>query len=128
MSATRPYVPGPGFTQTIEVSLEVPDSGAAAGDWVTMHAVRASGPWVLADSTTEDPPCERISPIVREDEAASKVEWIVEPSEGVSFNTPAPPLYERQVTFTRPGRYLVSATANGCGEPFVSNQVEVVVR
>lgn len=123
-----PYVPGPGFTQTLQVSLELPDSGAVrAGEWVTMHAVRAAGPWVLADSTTEDPPCERISPIAREDEAATKVEWLVAPREGVVFNTPAAPLFERQIRFTRPGRYAISATSGGCGEPFRSNTVEVVV-
>ena len=123
-----PYVPGEGFSQTIEVSLELPDSGAVrAGEWVTMHAARAAGPWVLADSTTEDPACERISPIAREDEAGHKVEWVVEPREGLAFNSPAPPLFERRIQFTRPGRYTIFATSSGCGEPIRSNTVEVVV-
>jgi hypothetical protein len=124
-----PYVPGEGFSQTIQVSVELPDSGAVrAGEWVTLHAVREAGPWVLADSTTEDPACERISPIAREDEAAHKVEWVVEPREGITFSTPAPPLFERQIQFSRPGRYTIAAASNGCGAPFTSNRIEVEVR
>lgn len=123
-----PYVPGPGFTQTIEVSAELPDSSAVAvGEWITIHASRQSGPWVLADSTTEDPPCERISPVTVEAEAASKVEWLVDPPGRVTFNTPAPPEYERLIQFAQPGRYRLTATANGCGAPFESNTIEIVV-
>lgn len=124
-----PYVPGPGFTQIIEVSADLPDSGdVAAGEWVSIRATRRSGPWVLADSTTEDPPCERISPITDESEAGSKVQWLVEPPGRASFNTPAPPDYVRQIQFAQPGRYRLSATSNGCGAPFESNSIEIVVR
>lgn len=124
-----PYVPGPGFTQTIEVSAELPDSSAVAvGEWITIHASRQSGPWVLADSTTEDPPCERISPTTFEEDAASKVTWVVEPQGSVAFNTPAPPDFGRKIRFTRPGRYRLTASSSGCGAPYESNTIEIVVR
>src|SRR5690606_5650974 len=124
------YVPGPGFEQVMEASLELPDSAAPvrAGEWITLHATRRSGPWVLRDSTmTEDPPCQQIAPVVDEDEVASKVRWRVEPEGVAAFNTPGPPDYDRQIRFDRPGRYRIRAVSEGCGAPFESNAIEVVV-
>ena len=125
-----PYVPGPGFTQILEISLELPDSAPVpVGEWVTMHATRESGPWVLQDSTmTDDPPCKEVAPVTEEYEAANKVSWTVEPSEDVEFRATNPPERLRQVRFNKPGRYRVRAESRGCGEPFQSNVVEVVVR
>ena len=122
-----PYVPGPGFTQLLEVSLELPDSGAVrVGEWVPMHATRESGPWVLRDSTmTGEPACEELSPITEEFEAAGKVEWRVEPEGQVTFS---PPGAGREIMFNQPGRYRVWAVSDGCGEPFLSNQLDVTVR
>jgi hypothetical protein len=124
-----PYVPGPGFTQLLEISLELPDSAPVkVGEWVTMHATRESGPWVLQDSTmTEEPRCEEISPIIEEWEAAGKVEWRVEPEGQVNYS-PLGAGGTRQIKFNQPGRYRVWATSEGCGEPFLSNQVDVTVR
>ena len=125
-----PYVPGPGFTQLLEVSLELPDSAPVkVGEWVTMHATRESGPWVLQDSTmTEEPRCEEISPIIEEWEAAGKVEWRVEPEGRVNYSVPGPPNFDRQIRFNQPGRYRVWAVSDGCGAEFESNRVEVTVR
>jgi hypothetical protein len=125
-----PYVPGPGFKQVMEVTLELPDSApVAVGSWITMHATRESGPWVLRDSTmTDDPPCEEISPIIQEYEAAGKVEWKVEPEGQVNFSVPGPPNWDRQIKFNQPGRYRVWAISDGCGAGFKSNEVSVVVR
>ena len=122
-----PYVPGPGFTQLLEVSLELPDSAPVrVGQWIPMHATRESGPWVLRDSTmTGEPACEEISPIIEEFEAAGKVEWRVEPEGQVNFSAPGA---GRQIKFNQPGRYRVWAVANGCGAPFQSNQVDVTVQ
>lgn len=124
------YVPAPDFTETMQVWLEVPDSApAAVGQWITMHAARQSGPWQLRDSTiTKEPACEKISPVTREFEVASKVEWRVEPAGQVAYNVPGPPDFERQIRFTRPGRFRVWAVSQGCGRSFESNRVEVVVR
>ena len=125
-----PYVPGPGFTQELQVTLELPDSAPVpVGTWVTMHATRKSGPWVLRDSTmTEEPPCEQISPIIEEFEAAGKVEWRVEPEGQVNYSVPGPPNWDRQIKFNQPGRYRVWAVSDGCGAPFLSNQVDVTVQ
>jgi hypothetical protein len=125
-----PYVPGPGFEETVEIWLETPDSGAAAvGDPITLHASRQSGPWQLKDSTvTGTPACERLSPITREFEVASKVEWRIEPEGAVTWNAPGPPDYDRQIRFTRPGRYRVVAVSRGCAGSITSKPVEVVVR
>jgi len=127
----RTYVPAPDFKQEMQVWLEVPtdSSPVAIGQWITMHAARQSGPWQLRDSTvTGRPPCEKIAPATREFEVASKVEWRVEPAGKVSYNVPGPPNFERQIRFTQPGRYRVWAVSQGCGRPFESNRVEVVVR
>ena len=125
-----PYVPGPGFAQRMEVTLELPDSApVAVGAWVTMHATRESGPWVLRDSTmTEAPACEKISPVTQEYEVAGKVEWRVEPAGRVNYSVPGPPDFDRQIRFNEPGRYRVWAVSDGCGADFESNQVEVTVR
>ncbi len=124
------YVPGPGFEETMQVWLETPDSGRApVGRWVTMHAMRQSGPWRLRDSTmTEEPRCEKIRPVTREFEVASKVEWRVEPAGRASYNVPGPPNFERQIRFTQPGRYQVWAVSEGCGRRFESNRVEITVQ
>lgn len=125
-----PYVPGPGFTQFMELSLELPDTAPVrVGQWVTVHATRESGPWVLLDSTmTERPKCREIAPITKEYEAAFKVNLRIEPEGRVSFNTPGPPTYERQIRFDQPGNYRVVAISPGCGGEYESNQVDVVVR
>jgi hypothetical protein len=125
-----PYVPAPGFAQRMEVTLELPDSApVAVGAWVTMHATRESGPWVLRDSTmTEEPACEEISPITQEYEVAGKVEWRVEPEGRVNYSVPGPPNFDRQIRFNQPGRYRVWAVSDGCGAEFESNRVEVTVR
>lgn len=125
-----PYVPGPGFTQVMEVSLELPDSApVAVGEWVTLHATRKSGPWVSRDSSmTGEPACEEISPVTEEFEVAGKVEWRVEPPGQVNFKVPGPPDWDRKVRFLGPGSYRVWAVSEGCGAPFRSNQVNVTVR
>src|SRR5688500_11141136 len=93
----RDYVPGPGFREEMEVGIARPHpSEITAGIWVELHAERRAGPWQLADSTTEDPACRRVSPIAEEFEVASKVQWEIRPSEGVTFNVPGPPDYERE--------------------------------
>jgi hypothetical protein len=125
-----PYVPGPGFTQQLAVRVELPDSAPlAVGQWVTMHATRESGPWVLRDSTMKGTPkCKQISPVIKEFEAAGKVEWRVAPAGQVNYSVPGPPNWDRRIRFNQPGRYQVWAVADGCGEPFLSNRIDVVVR
>jgi hypothetical protein len=101
----------------------------AVGEWVDISASRRSGPWILEDTaTTERPACRRISPAAEEYEVAEKVSWRVEPSGEASFGNARPPELTRQIRFAAPGTYQVWATSEGCGEPFVSNRVEVVVR
>ena len=125
----HPYVPAEGFEEALQISSELPDSVAAAGQWVTMHAERRAGPWEpKAVSSRTDHPCERIAPALREYEVASKVRWHIQPSEGVVFNTPGPPDFQRQIRFTRPGRYVLHAVSEGCAGPFASNRLTVVVR
>ena len=124
-----PYVPGEGFSETMQVWIEGVDSGpVAVGEWLTAHAARQSGPWELRDSAaTGVPPCQKITPVVREFEAASKVEWRADPAGSVSYNVPGPPEFKRQLRFTRPGTYRVWAVSEGCERPFESNRVEIVV-
>lgn len=126
----RSYVPGPAFREEMLADvLGTPADSVAAGEWVTLHASRTAGPWVLSDSAGEaNAACTRISPIEREFEVASKVRWTIQPSEGVSFNLPGPPDFLRQVKFTRPGTYEIWAVSDGCGGAFASNRFTVIVR
>lgn len=129
-SAYVPYVPAPGFEEVMEASLELPDSGSVVvGEWITLHASRRSGPWMLRDSShTEEPLCEKISPVVEEREVAEKVEWRVEPEGAASFRVTGQPDFARRISFARPGLYRVRAVSSGCGAEFESNVVEVEVR
>jgi hypothetical protein len=124
------YVPGAGFEQELEVELRLPeDRPIAVGEWVDISASRRSGPWVLEDTAAPGrPACRRISPVTEEYEVAEKVSWRVEPAGQASFGNARPPDLTRQIRFTAPGTYQVWATSDGCGEPFVSNRIEVVVR
>lgn len=126
----RSYVPGPSFREEMLAGvLGTPADSVAAGEWVTLHAARTAGPWVLSDSAGEaNAPCRRVSPVEREFEVASKVKWRIQPSEGIAFNIPGPPDFVRQVKFTRPGRYEVWAVSEGCAGPFESNRFVVEVR
>ena len=121
-----PYVPAPGFKQNVQIWLDAPDlKQVETGRWITLHATRQAGPWMLRDSTVENPACEKLSPIEREFEAAGKVQWRVEPEGAAAYKWAAD--FQRQISFTAPGTYQVWAVSEGCGESFESNRVEVVV-
>lgn len=126
-----PYIPGPGFTETVRVAVRLPDSVEVlhAGEWATLHAEREAGPWKLkaGEAANEKGACERTSPAIQETEVASRVQWHVEPREGVSYNVPGA-TFERQIRFERPGRYQVWAVSKGCKGEITSNRVEVEVR
>lgn len=126
-----PYIPGPGFSETLRVAVRLPDSTVVlhSGEWATLHAEREAGPWRLkaGEAANEKGACERTSPAIQELEVASRVKWHVEPSEGVSYNVPGS-TFERQIRFEKPGRYQVWAVSKGCGTTITSDRVEVEVR
>lgn len=125
-----PYVPAPGFQETLRIQLALPQGPVRVGEWVTLYAQRESGPWepIVVSKQKDDPPCERISPKLQEDDVASKVRWEVTPPGSVAFNTPGAPDFERRVRFTKPGRYSVRAVSEGCLGRFFSEPVVVEVR
>jgi hypothetical protein len=127
------YVPGPGFQRALVVRLDTPADGPArTGEWITLHANRLMGPWQRVrraeapDSALCVLPAAPASPEI---EIASKLQWHVEPAEGIRFNRPNAPDYERQIQFTRPGTYRVWAVSDRpCREAaFASDTVVVVV-
>jgi hypothetical protein len=126
-----PYIPGPGFTETMHAAVRLPDSTTVLrpGEWATLHASRESGPWRLktGEAANEKAACERTSPALQESEVAAVVQWHVEPNKGVSYNVPGAS-FERQIRFERPGTYQVWAVSRGCKGQITSNRVEVVVR
>lgn len=125
-----PYVPAEGFRETLQIQLELAGTPVRVGEWITLQAQRESGPWepIVVSPQKDDPPCERISPKIQEQDVASKVQWDVTPAGSAAFNVPGPPDFVRQIRFTRPGRFRIRAASEGCLGRFYSETIEVEVR
>lgn len=126
------YVPGPGFEQALVARAELPDSGGVrAGEWVTLHANRVSGPWQrvrraeVADTVLCMQNTVRPSPEIG---VEANVRWQVTPAVEPEWNQPGPPDFRRQVRFSTPGTYELRAVSTGCGGDFSSLPVRIVVR
>jgi hypothetical protein len=127
------YVPAPGFQRALVVRADAPqDRPARTGEWITLHANRLIGPWkrVRRAEAPDTALCVLpTAPTATEIEIASKLQWHVEPEGATRFNRPGPPEYERQIQFTRPGRYRVWAVSDRpCRKgAFASDTMVVVV-
>ena len=128
-TAAEVYVPGDRFEQRVIASSEALET--TVGEWVTLHARRATGPWqrVQAASLGPDACWLQQPPPPVEREVSNNVTWIVEPTGSAEFDLPKiPQLQPRRVRFARPGTYRLTARSAGwCREPFESNIVTVVV-
>lgn len=123
------YVPAADYAQSADAGHALADSSARAGQWVPLRATVTAGPWrpVPRDSANLEDCWWRRPPPAVDTAAAARVRWMVEPADGVVFNQPRPPSWERTVRFPQPGTYRLWATAPGCGGPVTSDTVVLVV-
>jgi hypothetical protein len=128
----RVFVPGRPFTHVVEVRTS--QGGAAevrAGEWLTLHARRSTGPWVEVARTSLGPEGCWVAPPppAVEEEVADNVTWTAPPASGGRFNLEIFPDHTRRVRFAAPGRYTLRASSTTWCSPAVdSNELTVVVR
>ena len=127
----RVFVPGKPFTHVVEVRT---DQGAAAGiragEWLTLSATRATGPWVEVERKSLGPDGCWVAPPppAREGQVADELTWSAQPTGQAEFNLGAPGDRSRRVRFSSPGRYVLRASsATWCSPRVDSNDLVVVV-
>jgi len=125
------FVPGQPFSHVIDVSTA---QGAAAtlrvGEWLILHARRATGPWVEvqrkslgAEGCWVAPP-----PPAEEAEVADNIHWTAQPEGKAEFNLEIRSDHTRRVRFSAPGRYVLRANSSTwCSPRAMSNDLTVVV-
>jgi len=125
------YVPGARFTTTVVARTAGGDSATVrVGEPLVLHAVRRSGPWVIAapDTLAPDAPWMIEPPPNPEIEVADNLHWIVEPPGAATFNLGVRPDHTREVIFEEPGTYtLIGRSATLTGEPVDAAPLHVTV-
>jgi len=100
------------------------------GEPLTLYAQRRSGPWksVPSDSVGPDQCSLRAPPTELEAEVAGSLAWSVDPPGSAEFDPNFDEKGPRQVSFSEPGVYVLTATsASECGGRFSGNEVRVEV-
>jgi hypothetical protein len=125
------FVPGPSFQQSIRLSTAQGENATVrVAQPLVLHAQRSSGPWIKVkrDSLAPDS-CWLTSPPADLDaEVAGNLRWVVDPPEGATFNTDLRLDQTREVRFSEPGRYRLSAHSSvWCTEPYAGNTLSVEV-
>ena len=121
------WIPGDDFEAILRIALKTGEGETfRAGQWISLHAERATGPWQLVEyeSLAVGERWLRQPPPQLESGVEANVRWIVEPSSGVEFNLPTTrELGSRSVRFNWPGRYRVWAQSHAWGGPPVTSNV-----
>ena len=125
------FVPGPSFSQSVQLSTAQGERATVrVEEPLILHAQRISGPWVevARDSLAPDA-CWLVSPPPElEDEVAGNLRWLVEPPGSVTFNVELRLDFTREVRFSKPGIYQLSAQSSAwCKKPHSGNTVTVEV-
>lgn len=100
------------------------------GEPLVLYAQRRSGPWraVPSDSVAADECSLEAPPIELEAEVAGSVAWSVDPPGSADFDLNFEEKGPREVRFSEPGVYVLTATsASECGGRFSGNEVRVEV-
>lgn len=106
------FVPGAGFRESLEISTGLGTSPVIrVGEPLILHARRSSGPWVATRSAdVQKRQCRLASPPPEvEPEVADNIRWQVDPDSGAVFNVQYREDRTREVRFTRPGAYNLTA-------------------
>ena len=117
------FVPGEDFDQSLSIRSE---QGLAAtvrpDEGLVLHAVRTSGPWieVRRDSLPVDACWWASPPEPVEEEVAGSVRWRSTPEEAAEFNLDLRTDGTREVRFSRPGVYDLTAESGAwcTSEPY----------
>ena len=97
---------------------------------LTLHARRTSGPWVQKSRVdVQDEGCWwRSAPPEVEHEVAANVRWLVNPDSIASFNVRFRPDHTREVRFSKPGVYRLTARSSAtCNIPGSADSIVVRV-
>jgi hypothetical protein len=125
------FVPGPSFSQSIRLATEHGERATVRVEQpLVLHAQRSSGPWVaVARASLPPDACWLVSPPAElEVEVAGNLRWLVEPPGAASFNVELRLDFTREVRFSRPGSYQLSADSQAwCRQPFSDNTLTVEV-
>jgi hypothetical protein len=127
----RVFVPGKPFTHAIYVrTAQGPAASVRVGEWLTLHAVRETGPWVEVQRRSLGPDGCWVAPPPppEESEVADNVHWTGQPEGKAEFNVTILDDHTRRVRFPAAGRYVLRATSTTwCAPRAMSNELTVVV-
>ena len=125
------FVPGPSFSQSIRLSTAQGERATVRVEQpLILHAQRTSGPWIAAERASLPPDaCWLVSPPAdTEPEVAGNLRWLVEPPDSATFNVQLRLDQTREVRFSRPGVYQLSAQSSAwCTQPYDGNNLTVSV-
>ena len=126
----RVFVPGAPFRHVVEVrTSQGVSADVRAGEWLTLHARRGTGPWVEVERKSLGPAGCWVAPAPLEEEAevADNLHWTARPATG-EFNLEILGDHTRRVRFSAPGRYSLRASSSTWCSPNVeSNELTVAV-
>jgi hypothetical protein len=124
-------VPGESYSESIRVFTEHGDTARIeVGQPLALHGERRSGPWVSVREDAVDEESCRLSnpPPALEQEVAASLRWDTSPAGAAVFDPGLRPDLSREVRFTAPGRYSITArSAAWCGDPYSGNTLWVEV-
>jgi hypothetical protein len=128
----RVFVPGTPFKHVVEVrTSQGVSADVRVGEWLTLHARRATGPWVAVERKSLGPEGCWVapSPPEEETEVADNLSWTAHPASYGEFNVEILSDHTRRVRFSAPGRYsLKGSSSTWCSPKVESNELTVVVR
>jgi hypothetical protein len=127
----RVFVPATPFKHVVEVrTSQGVSADVRVGEWITLHARRATGPWVDVERKSLAPGSCWVapSPPQEETEVADNLSWTARPANG-EFNVGILSDHTRRVRFSAPGRYsLKGRSSTWCSPKVETNELTVVVR
>jgi hypothetical protein len=128
----RVFVPGTPFQHVVEVrTSQGVSADVRVGEWLTLHARRATGPWVAVERRSLGPEGCWVAPPPpgEEPEVADNLKWTAQPASQGEFNVGILSDHTRRVRFSAPGRYsLKGSSSTWCSPNVESNELTVSVR
>ena len=125
------YVPGEAFHESLHISTGRGTSPVVGVDEpLTLHARRTSGPWVPRPRADVhgDVCWSRSPPPEVEHEVADNVRWLVNPDSVAVFNIRYRPDRTREVRFSKPGVYSLTAhSSTSCVIPASADTIAIRV-
>jgi hypothetical protein len=122
------YIPGDHFS--VEVSVSISSTRVSVDEPLILHGERRSSGFIAVPlvDVPEGVQWWRSEPPAFEEEVAGNLRWVVKPESFARFNTDFRADLTREVKFSQPGTYTLSATSNTYGpEPVLSDQLIVTV-